>query len=210
MISAVLDLLFPARCAVCARIGSGLCVACAPVLPARTLRSATLQVSALGAYEAPWRSAVLALKDGRRDVAAALGRRLSGLLPESVGLVPVPTTAARRRRRGFDGALLLAQIVAARTGGSVYPVLSQVAGDAQRGRSRSARLKARGRFHCAQSVPPGARLMLVDDVMTTGATLEDCAAALRRAGAQVDRAIVVAATPWERIRTLVTPTVTMI
>ncbi len=71
--------------------------------------------------------------------------------------------------------------------------LAQVAGDAQRGRSRARRLAARGRFACiARNVIADATVVLVDDVMTTGATLEDCASTLERAGATVELAVVLA------------------
>ncbi len=190
----ILATLFPPQCAVCNAVGSGLCDRCAPGSAARvTVRLRTLRLAALGRYEASLRQAVLALKAGRRDVAAELGRRLAACIEPASALVPVPTTRARRLQRGFDGAVLLAQIAADRANACVLPSLEQIAGDAQRGRDRSARLAACGRFAWrGESSLSGRRVVLLDDVATTGATLEDCAATIRAAGGIVDEAVVVA------------------
>ena len=193
MLYEILATLFPPQCAVCNAVGSGLCDRCAPEGAARvTVRLRTLRLAALGRYEASLRQAVLALKAGRRDVAGELGRRLAACVEPASVLVPVPTTRARRLQRGFDGAALLAQIAADRANACVLPSLEQIAGDAQRGRDRSARLAACGRFAWRGESLSGRRVVLLDDVATTGATLEDCAATLRAAGGIVDEAVVVA------------------
>jgi predicted amidophosphoribosyltransferase len=143
------------------------------------------------------RQAILHLKRGRRDLAEPLGAllamRLAGEFDDGVALVPIPTTAPRRRARGFDQAQLLAQAAARRLGLSVSPLLEQTADDAQQGRSRAQRLAASGRFRARGASPlQGVRVVLVDDVATTGATLRDAAATLERAGARVRGAAVLA------------------
>ncbi|MDQ2872464.1 MAG: hypothetical protein M3R35_04990 [Candidatus Eremiobacteraeota bacterium] len=152
----------------------------------------TLSLTALAAYDGAWKRAILALKHGRRDVAGTLGERLATFVRSDRLLVGVPTTRARRGDRGFDGAVLLAQRAAMHAGARCAAVLHQRAGDTQRGRNRTARLQARGRFGCSPPAVSGTEAVLIDDVATTGATLEDCAATMRESGWVVAHAIVVA------------------
>jgi ComF family protein len=201
----ILDVLFPAQCVGCNTFGSGLCRHCAPLRAAPVrVRLERFSIVAYGAYEGPLRGAVLALKDGRRDVAEALGERVALLLDRNRRLVPVPTTVARRRVRGMDGVALLAATAARLSGAAFIEALVQEAGDAQRGRTRGERLAARNRFRCRTGSIDGRAITLVDDVCTTGATLCDCTRAIEAAGGRVEGAVVVAATkaasPWETSR----------
>ncbi|MHB8146734.1 MAG: ComF family protein [Vulcanimicrobiaceae bacterium] len=188
MLRQLFDALFPPQCAACSAVGSGLCERCLPSGGGIERRLATLHVRALGTYDGALRSAILAVKDGRRDVALALGTRMGALYEPAHYWVPVPSSRARVRARGIDGVRFIAQTAA---GESACIALQRAGSDAQRGRSRTERVLARGRFVCTRDVR-GRTLVLCDDVCTTGSTLEDCARELRAAGARVDTAVVVA------------------
>lgn len=187
-----IDVLFPPQCGACNAPGSGACERCLPNGTLATVALPTLDVTALAAYEGSVRRTVLALKNGRRDVARAFAQRMRTMLVGHEVLVPVPTTAARRRQRGFDGCEFIAHCIAVDLPVRVHAHLVQTAGDKQRGRDRDARLQARGRFAWRGPALDGTCVTLLDDVVTTGATLEDCARTLRSHGAVVRRAIVVA------------------
>ncbi len=201
MLDRALDLLFPPRCICCNASGSALCLRCAPATaPLRRLVFG-IEVRALAPYDGLWRRAVIALKEGRRDIAAALGERLGAALQaEDRHLVGIPTSAVRRTRRGFDGGELLAQLAASVDGRTASRSLIFAARDRQRGRSRAERLVARGRFRIASETIAGTSITLVDDVCTTGSTLADAARTLREHGAIVERALVVALTDCRRKR----------
>ncbi|MBC5798795.1 MAG: ComF family protein [Candidatus Eremiobacteraeota bacterium] len=156
-----------------------------------------MRLVAAGAYAGPLRRAILAYKCGRRDVGEALAAWLAqrcGPIDASAVFVPVPTTGARRAERGFDQGVDLARRLSTLRDRPVLLALRHRTGDAQRGRSRADRLAAHDRFACvAPGVLPGVRVVLVDDVVTTGATLADSAQALRAHGAVVPYAVVLAA-----------------
>ena len=110
-------------------------------------------------------------------------------------LVPVPLDPARLRRRGFNQAALLAGAIARRTGLRVADCLERRgAGPRQVGRGREARLAGPAGSIAARPPAPG-RVVLVDDVVTTGATLGACAGAVQAAGANEVAGIAFARTP---------------
>ena len=166
-----------------------LCGPCRGQAPAFAVaRAATL-------YEAggTMRQAILLFKYGGRQ---SLARHLSHLMVEAVGglfdpgqfdlLIPVPLHPSRERERGFNQAALLAKEVGRAWGLRVGTrLLRRVrATEAQSGRRPEREANVKGAFEVAQpDRVEGRRLLLIDDVFTTGATVNECAKALLAAGA---------------------------
>jgi predicted amidophosphoribosyltransferase len=136
-------------------------------------------------YEGVARDLVAALKFRRLlGVADLMADRIQWLAPAhmlSGAVVPVPTAASRSRRRGFDPAAELAGALAERLGAPLEPCLVRRGAGRQVGRRRAERIGHPPQIHARGTAPRSA--MLVDDVLTTGATLTACAKALRAAGA---------------------------
>jgi ComF family protein len=152
---------------------------------------------AIGSYEGALRSIVHALKyEGRRSLARPLAdlmrERGAEVLAGSDCLVPVPLHPTRRRARGFNQALDLARHL----GRPVRKALRRVrATPTQTGLPAAQRHRnVRDAFAMAPrtSSLSGATVVLVDDVSTTGATLEACARVLKAAGAREVRALMAA------------------
>ena len=101
-------------------------------------------------------------------------------------MVPVPLAAARQRERGFNQSILLAGGLAAATGAQVLEgaLLKVKNTRAQAGLdARERALNLDGAFAAKKEAVAGKEILLVDDVATTGSTMEACAAALKGAGA---------------------------
>ncbi len=155
------------------------------------------------AYEGPARALVGGLKfRGAHGLAGPMAAQIAatapgGLLAAPSALVPVPLHPSRRRRRGYNQAERLAAALAARTGLDLCPCLRRRGRPTRQvGRGRTERLASPpGAIELApgSSAPPDA--LLVDDVVTTGATLAACARALRAGGAKRVAAVAYARTP---------------
>jgi len=133
-----------------------------------------------------------------RELALRSARRVPRRRAEPPDLVaPVPLHPRRLRERGFNPAALLARAAARALGAPLgFDVLARVRDTpSQTGLARTARLRnLRGAFRAGR-VPAGARVWLVDDVVTTGATIAEAAACLRRAGAASVVGVCAARTP---------------
>ncbi|MGC8634309.1 MAG: ComF family protein [Candidatus Limnocylindrales bacterium] len=211
----LLDWLLPPRCPGCGREGAPICAHCLRPLERRLdeppgrpiglpadLPEGLAALEWCGAFTGPVRAALLALKyEGDRRVAEPLGRaagrrwRRAGAAGEL--LVPVPIHAGRLRQRGYDQAVLLAQSAARELGLPMVPALRRIEATAAQyrlgragraanvGHAFECRPEQRGRVH-------GHHVVLVDDIVTTGATLSACAAALYAAGARLVSGLTVA------------------
>jgi predicted amidophosphoribosyltransferase len=131
------------------------------------------------------RDLVTALKFRRLlPVAELMADRIHWLAPGQLlsgTLVPVPTARFRSLARGFDPAAEIAAALAARTELSLHSCLARIGGGRQLGRPRRDRIGHPPLIHAGSEVPRS--VLLIDDVLTTGATLTSCARALRSAGA---------------------------
>ena len=179
-----------ARCRRCALAAS--CVPC----PARN--AAFDRAWAPLAYAGPARSIVASLKfDGALALADLMAAQLAAAAPAGVMrgvLVPVPAHPLRVRRRGFDQAHRLAEALGRRTGLPLDACLRR-AGTTEPQSNASGRRRMRpGRIHIAATGPVPDTALLVDDVHTTGATLDAAARALKRAGAKQVHAVTYART----------------
>jgi ComF family protein len=171
------------RCRVCALplANGSACGACLDRSPRFTA------VDAAFAYRFPVNALIAALKYGSRLVLArALGEQLAGAITREVDvIVPMPLAPARLAERGFNQALEIARVVARRTGVPLLPDACRKVVNTppqaalpwgERGRN------VRRAFVCDAEFK-GRRIAVVDDVLTTGATLNELARVLRRAGA---------------------------
>lgn len=208
--SFAVETVYPRRCAGCGRRGSWVCSACRAALPpfappwcggcgiplaigrcrCDDLSHAIHGARAVAPFAGWLRPAIHDLKyRDERARADHLGDELTvvvGHLGAVDGLVPVPLHPSRERRRGYNQAALLAARVGALTGMPCLDVLRRL-----KPASQQVGLGAVERFHNVEGAfaprpgvgVDGARLILVDDVLTTGSTVGACATALRAAGA---------------------------
>ncbi len=200
MIADAFAYLFPVPCAGCGSEGRALCAVCAPAL-APSLRTEPVAgvgpVTSALRYEGVARSVLLALKEqGRTGLASRLAPPFAAAVADALATdvlpVAVPSSRAARRRRGFEPVRLLASRAGIRLLPAFLPARPHAVQKGLDAASRARNLD--GVFALARPVD-GLRVLLLDDVVTTGATLAAAAGVLRAGGAEVVGAAVLAATP---------------
>ncbi|MBR3084595.1 MAG: ComF family protein [Oscillospiraceae bacterium] len=202
LISGLLDLLFPPKCAFCRRLVKSnnnlLCPACRANLPYTEDGGAQhgdffrLCISALY-YEDTVRQALLRYKfQGSSGYAGTFGRLLADCIRAELrgqyDLISwVPLSRERLRERGYDQAMLLAQAAALELQDVAVSTLDKVRNAEKQsgvGSAEKRRANISGAYRVADpELIQGRRILLIDDIVTTGATLSECARTLLEGGA---------------------------
>lgn len=220
--SQFLDLFFPPHCVGCRRVGAWLCaecldqaprveppfcIRCGGVVAANGLcarcRTSPLRIECIRSvvyFEGVFREAMHQFKyRGRTGLAEPLGDLMAAYwMQHSVPIdvvAPVPLHATRLRERGYNQAALLAREMARRVGLAVddQTLTRQRATASQVDLSaRQRQQNVRAAFCCSGNGLADKRVLLIDDVCTTGATLEACAVALYEGGAHSVQALTLA------------------
>jgi len=205
-------------------IGGTVCDGCGTPMPLSLGRGESIHCDTCRAGGTPWdrgraaayyaesaRALVLALKHGDRpDIARALGhwmtRAAADLLPETDAIVPIPLHWRRFMSRRYNQSAELSRAMARESGVLHAPDMLRRMRPTEMQRARSAAARARN-VEGVFAVPPhmhravqGQRILLVDDVLTTGATLSDATRALRAVGASQVNVVVFARVEANRDR----------
>ncbi len=200
LLDGLLDLLFPGRCVFCRRLtqaGALVCPQCLGKLP-YTGAAARQQFPRFDCFSPLYytdavRSSLLRYKFGGLNAyAKAYGDFLSKCIDENViscdYITWTPLSKKRLRRRGYDQARLLAEELARRRNIPCVPMLRKIRDNRAQssiGNAEKRRQNVKGVYEALPTVSiRGKHILLVDDIVTTGATLSACAAELKKAGAE--------------------------
>lgn len=222
LMEAVIGWIAPSQCLICGTEGQALCMQCAntEIIPygercfdcgavsagSRTCEhcraSAPRYVWLTTNYEAAARELVKVYKFGHQrataesiaDLMIKTFGRYSNLDPKNYLIVPVPTATSRVRQRGFDQSLHLARLIARRLGTRYLNALTRIGQTRQVGAERTIRLKQLTGNYLVRypNLVAAHNILLIDDVVTTGATIRTTTKVLRAAGASRVDALVFA------------------
>ncbi len=192
----LVDLIFPPCCGNCGKVDQRFCVECRRQLSNLPVTDACSQVShldavaATGQHKGLLQQALQSFKyEGATELAALFADRLVARFRRTAWscdvIVPVPLFADRLRERGYNQSLLLSQHMERELNAPCRPdSLARIRETSQQARLSQAERRAnvQGAFAAANDVSRRS-VLLVDDVVTTGSTLSECAVALRQKGA---------------------------
>lgn len=212
---AVLNLLFPPKCPFCGKVqdASGICPDCEKELPripdAEALKEGPGKFRCAGAvwYEQTVRDALLRLKfQGASDAAEPLGHLIAQCAAERFGgefdtVTWVPVSQKRLRSRGYDQSELLARAACLLWETEPVRLLQKTIDTPPQSRLQEAaarRANVLGVYEANGDVA-GKRILLIDDIYTTGATLAECVRTLKEAGADSVVCVVVAFTREQNV-----------
>jgi ComF family protein len=202
ILDAIFALFFPPKCVLCAKIlekeETDLCHSCRAEISecGKSKRAIPFIESwlALWYYEGKVRSSLLRYKfGGRRGYAKIYGRLLAMKLlrddPVCFDMLTyTPISRLRKFRRGYDQVQLLAEAMAAELGTEVVPTLKKIRHNPPQSGIGDAAHRRANVMGVYEAVDParfaGKRLLLLDDIITTGATASECARVLLTAGAK--------------------------
>lgn len=215
----LISIVAPHHCLVCDAEGTLVCDNCAPVLvrvsPSRCYRCYTVttqsstckkcrKISSLShvwittQYTGVYKELIHVLKFERARAAAdVIVRAMLSSLPKEYSnaiLVPIPTASTRMRLRGYDQSVLIASGISKQLHLPMKQLLVRMGQSRQVGSSKADRLNQLERAYkvIRKDKVKGSHIILVDDVMTTGGTLESAARTLKKAGASRVDAVVFA------------------
>ena len=204
LFDSLLTLLFPDRCAGCQRPGTLFCASCcAALVPYSDIQLVSLKgmthVHIAFVYQSPLREAIHRLKyDRLRRMAGPLGALLATYVAAhplvADAILPVPLHTSRLAERGFNQAEELAQALTHTGLPLINDKLIRIRMTEQQVRltSHERRSNVDRAFAWHGTTAPPRRVLLIDDVMTTGSTMSACAAALRAAGVEEIAGLVLA------------------
>ena len=206
MIETFLDLILPNHCCICGELGAALCNNCKNYITndhtnhclkcgliitdhCPTCRLPYSKSWQLGFRQDELETLINQYKlRPRRSLARPLAELLAStlpILPEETFVVPIPTIPSHIRQRGFGHIELVARHLARLSSSTYAPILHRLTDTVQHGNSRAKRLaQAKQAFACHDQLSPTANYLIIDDVYTTGATINASTHLLHQSGAR--------------------------
>ena len=200
----IIDILFPKICVGCGKEGNYICEKCSLFLSEATsifARGNLREVISVWEYEGLIKKIILRIKyDGIFDTINELVKKVferrEPYIPEDMVITFVPMFKKKEKRKGSNQAELIARKVGEITGREVLPLLEKIKDTpSQTELDKKERVKnVKNSFQMKKGASCPRDILIVDDVWTSGATMEECARVLRKSGARNIRGFVLART----------------